>query len=278
MKISTGKVFLSVFAAIAIMVIAQLAADMLPVALGLPPALGYVLAGVVYTLLGFFLLKLYTNKVLKLELSELRISALKLKPLWVVISVLLPLGVTAVFLLLPGQWSRGEEADAASVITSAVFLIGISAGVVEETLFRGLLMTVLQKRWNTAVAVIAPSVVFALLHVLNGPIDVVSFLMLLLAGTTVGVMFSMITLATGSVWNGALVHAVWNAVIIGGVLRVGTVSDEASIFNYTILSDSLLLTGGDFGIEASVISIAGYLAVICLAAARLRGNGGGEPI
>ncbi len=282
MKLSTGKVILSVLAAIAVMLVCQIAADILgslPVALGAPVALGNAVAGIVYTLGGLWLLRLYCEKALRLPMAALRIPRLGVRPLWIAVSLALPLAVSAVYLLLPGRWSVGEldAGNVSAVLAGALIYTGMSAGVVEEALFRGLIMTVLEKRWNRAAAVIVPSVLFALLHVFNAPLDVLSFIQLLLAGTAVGVMFSMITLESGSIWNSALVHAVWNAIIIGRVLSIGTEVNGSALVSYVMAADSFLLTGGDFGIEASLISIAGYGAVTALAAYLMKKKGRTEP-
>ncbi|MEG2406603.1 MAG: CPBP family intramembrane glutamate endopeptidase, partial [Clostridiales bacterium] len=85
------------------------------------------------------------------------------------------------------------------------------------------------------------------------------------AGTLAGVMFSLITIETKSIWNSAFVHALWNIVMIGGVLSIGNAVDEYSIYTYVIGSKSFMITGGDFGIESSVISVIAYAIVSLIA-------------
>lgn len=77
----------------------------------------------------------------------------------------------------------------------------------------------------------------------------------------VGVMFSLIALEGRSVWNSAIVHAVWNMIVIGGGLTIGTEVNEYSISSYVLETQNFLLTGGEFGIESSVVAIIGYIAV-----------------
>lgn len=88
----------------------------------------------------------------------------------------------------------------------------------------------------------------------------------------VGVMFSLIALQSGSVWNSGIVHAVWNIVIIGGGLSIGEAADAHAVVSYVLESDSFAVTGGQFGIEASVISLAGYCIVAVIAYAQLRAD------
>lgn len=127
-------------------------------------------------------------------------------------------------------------------------------------------MGCLEKRFNIKVAVILPSVLFALLHIIGRKLDFMSILQLILAGSAVGILFSLITYESGSVWNSATVHSIWNMAIIGGVLYIGSEQKANSIFNFILNSKSFLLLGGDFGIEASLISIATYFIFILIAA------------
>ena len=75
-------------------------------------------------------------------------------------------------------------------------------------------------------------------------------MLVLLAGTMVGIMFSMIALESGSVWNSGIVHAIWNIVIIGGGLSINQTADENSVMTYVLKSKSFAFTGGEFGIES----------------------------
>jgi membrane protease YdiL (CAAX protease family) len=136
------------------------------------------------------------------------------------------------------------------------------AGITEELIFRGFIMRLVEARWNRLAAMIAPSVLFALLHIsgMANP-NIADILRLLVAGTSVGVMFSMIACHSGSIWPGAVVHGIWNLIIIGGILRID-VAPARSVFTYTLSADSALLTGGAFGIEASLPAVTGYCIVI----------------
>ena len=90
------------------------------------------------------------------------------------------------------------------------------------------------------------------------------------AGTAVGVLFSLVAYESGTVWCSAAMHAVWNMVMIGGVLHIGPEPDGYALLNYVLDSASPLVTGGDFGVEASLPSIAVYLGFSALALVRLK--------
>jgi hypothetical protein len=75
----------------------------------------------------------------------------------------------------------------------------------------------------------------------------------------------MIAIESGSVWNSGIVHAIWNIIICGGGLAIGQKPDEYSVVTYVLESKSFVLTGGEFGIESSIISLCGYGIVILVA-------------
>ena len=106
-------------------------------------------------------------------------------------------------------------------------------------------------------AVIVPSVLFGMVHILGMDFSIGSCLQVLVAGTMAGIMFSMIAIESGSVWNSGIVHAIWN---IGG-LAIGQKADQFSVMTYVLDAKSFVVTGGEFGIEASVISLMGYIIV-----------------
>ena len=88
-----------------------------------------------------------------------------------------------------------------------------------------------------------------------------SSLLIIAAGSLMGIMFSLIALRSGSVWNSAIVHAIWNIVIIGGDLTIADKVDEYSVMTYVLSSKSFAVTGGEFGIESSLVALVGYSVV-----------------
>ena len=207
---------------------------------------------------------------LRAELSACRITAPRLKPVWCVSAALLPALVCGIYLLLPGHWAAAESrADAGILITSGILFTGFAVGIVEEAVFRGVLMTALENRWGRGIAVLVPSILFGAVHIVGNELDALSTVQLIAAGTMVGVMFSLVACESGNIWNGALMHAVWNSVMLA-VLHIGPEADPGAFFSYVPESGSFLLTGGDFGVEASVISVTAYALFAGLAWRLLR--------
>lgn len=66
-------------------------------------------------------------------------------------------------------------------------------------------------------------------------------------------------------WNNGLVHAIWNIVIIGGGLSIGEEADSYSVMSYVLDSKAFAITGGEFGVESSVVALIAYIVVAVFA-------------
>ena len=170
-------------------------------------------------------------------------------------------------LMTAGHWDNPEMdgAQIADSITTSVFVAGLAVGAVEEAVFRGVIMKALEMRWNKVVAVIVPSALFGAAHALNGKLSLVSFIQLLVAGSIVGILFSLVTYESGSIWSSAFMHAIWNMCMASGILNIYTEPMDNCIFNYVLETKNALITGGEFGAEASVVSIGAYLIFTVIA-------------
>lgn len=269
-RLSLGKTILLIVSAIVILVIAQvlaLAVGNALVTLGIPAAAGNLLTGILYPVVALALAFLLCDKILHITTNECKITRFSLKPIWCVTAFVMPGAVSAILLLTNGHWENNmlSSADTWVLITGAVTFYGLGTGIVEELVFRGLIMSALEMRFNKAAAVIAPSVLFGALHVIGNDLDMRSVAQLLVAGSMVGILLSIVAYESGNIWNGALIHAVWNIIMIGTILHIGDTADKQAIYNYVLDTDSFLLTGGDFGVEASVVSVGAYLFFAVLA-------------
>lgn len=256
---------------ILILILSQIAAELMAsplIMINIPEGIGYMVAGVLYFTFAYILLRLLTGKGLKIPASDVGLSPLKIKGKWVLAALLLPVAVKATYLLFfDGNYVSSHMTGVAifNTLSAGIVFSGFAAGFVEEMVFRGMILHLLKDRWNTKVAVIVPSVLFGIVHILGMNFSVRSCLLVIIAGTLVGIMFSMIALESGSVWNGAIVHAVWNIVIIGGGLAIGENANDSSVMTYVLPTKAFEITGGEFGIESSVISVTGYLMVTVIA-------------
>ena len=270
-EMKTGKMILTIVASVVFLLLASLLSQELAMGLlalaGVPAWLYHIVGGLLYAASAYIMVWLFCTKYLKEDMKIFCIPECRIKAKWAVTAVLLPVLVSVVYLLLPGSIvvNALDTGTKLAFVTRGIFLAGLGAGVVEEMLFRGLLMNVVIKKCGRAVGIFAPSVLFASLHIIGMNFSLLSCVQVMVAGTMVGIMFSLIALEGQSIWNSAIVHAVWNMIIIGGGLVIGTELDEYSICSYVLETRSFLLTGGEFGIESSVVSIIGYLVVSMMA-------------
>jgi len=237
------------------------------------PPLMFVVMIVLQIVIPFLLICLYIVKILKVPLRDFRICKPKNIGIWILCAFALPLAVTAFYLLLvPGTFATNELNTQQLIfyIVYAVFGTCLVAGISEELLFRGFIMRILEVRWNKYIAIIVPSVLFGAIHITNlqNP-TLIDFILLLVAGTSVGVMFSMIAYQSGSIWASAIVHGLFNLIMGGGILIID-LEPGPSIFTYTLKPNSVLLTGAEVGIETALPAIVGYGMVICIAWILLR--------
>lgn len=232
----------------------------------------YVALGGVEAVLMAVVLALLCRFLLGSSLAELRVRPFRLSPFWAVVAVVMPLMVLVLSVIAGGHWQVADlsnEMKWASV-GWAVCYVGLATGFVEEAIFRGFLLAALEQRMGRTFAVVVPSVLFGIVHVMGRPMDVASFVQMVAAVSLVGILLSLITLETGTIWNAALIHAVWNMIIIGDVIAIGSEASDTAWASFVLNSRSPLVTGGDFGIEASFMSVVtvGLFTVLALIRAK----------
>ena len=270
-KKAIGGSIVAILVLLVSQVVAQLLASVL-VIIKIPTGICNIVAGVLYFVFTYFLLKVLMSKILKLNMADYGFAKIGLKFKWCLIAIVLPLIVTGVYLLFfQGKFvpSDMNGNQIFTTLSAGIVFMGIAAGFVEEMVFRGVILNLLKERWNIWIAVIVPSVLFGLVHVIGMDFSLGSCLLVILAGTMVGIMFSLIEIESGSVWNNGLVHAIWNIVIIGGVLSIGEEADSYSVMSYVLDSKAFAITGGEFGIESSVIALIAYIVVAVFAFAMI---------
>ena len=207
-----------------------------------------------------------SSKILKLSPEELGIKYKKIDIRLVILSVVLPLAVLVFYtFVLPGKAYVAKEGKLVASIVSGFFEVGISAGITEEVVFRGMIFRYMKKTLGVKPAIIVPAVLFASVHIMNmQTFDLTDLILLLLAGSSVAVMFTSMALKSGTIYPGALAHTMWNTLIIGGIFGIGEIVNGTANDSYTIIpieSGSKLLTGGNFGVEAALPGIIGYIIV-----------------
>ncbi len=261
-KMSTGKVLFSCFLCLLCLSVGQIVYQRIQCSIH--NGFGNLLSTIIYIGVVIILMKIMINKYWKMSLSECRITLPSVPLRWIIVAIILPAIVFSIIFLLKGEWIKNDlnMNEMLYLITDHILIKAICAGIVEEIIFRGAMLTVLEKKWGMKVAVIIPSIIFTIGHLGYVSIKEYIFFLVIIAGISVGIMFSLITYESGTIWSAALVHMIWNCFTSGEILSIGRTHNESSIYSYVLQNE--LLTGGDY-VDASIISIIGYIVVAIIA-------------
>ena len=142
---------------------------------------------------------------------------------------------------------------------AAGFAAALAAGIVEETLFRGLLFRLTSKVLGTWGALLFTAALFGAAHAFNRGATISSSVAIALeAGVLLGAAYA----ATQRLWVPIGLHIGWNFTegsIFSMAVSGNTMS--AGLFRGS-LSGPRILSGGQFGPEASIVAV-----IVCLIAA-----------
>jgi membrane protease YdiL (CAAX protease family) len=229
-----------------------------------PPGLASIISSVLMVLLVYIMIYLVSTKILKLSMKEIGIPAVRIDAKWLIAGFALIAVVLGIYFIMPGQYGLVDSKTSQLDRLLISIAVAILAGINEELIFRGLFMHIMKYRFNIPAAIIIPSFLFASVHLFNGQLDPAGIIMLLAGGTSVGCMFSMIALTKDSIWNSAIVHAIWD-LFIGGIFIVANEPTGEEIIYKKIDISNPLITGGGFGIDCSVICIICFVIVFVIA-------------
>ena len=136
-------------------------------------------------------------------------------------------------------------------LVSDLFVAAIMPGFMEELFFRGILFRWIEEFAGSWAALAVTSVLFGLIHIMNPNATWFSSVAIALEA---GVLLGGAYMLTRNLWVPIGLHAAWNFtqgfifdVPVSGVAENGLVDAK--------LSGPVLLTGGQFGLEASVIAL-----------------------
>jgi CAAX protease family protein len=158
-------------------------------------------------------------------------------------------------------------------VTGAMGLLGFmaAAATTEELIFRGLLFRIIEERLGTWITLVLTGVVFGLMH-LSTP-DATLWGVTAIA-IEAGFMLAACYAATRNLWVPIGLHFGWNiaASAIFSVVVSGN-GESKGLLDATV-SGSALVTGGDFGPEGSLYTVAAglTLTVVFMWLAHRRGN------
>jgi uncharacterized protein len=138
---------------------------------------------------------------------------------------------------------------------NTIFLIQLVSfmlvAMTEEVLCRGFILETLKAKYSPRVAIVASSLIFALLHIFNDHLTIVGMVNLTLSG----IIFSLLYFRSGNLSAAIGMHFFWNVFQgpVAGFSVSGNVGD--SFFKIEYLTGSGIITGGGFGLEGSILLV-----------------------
>jgi len=169
------------------------------------------------------------------------------------------LGITALLMMASGHL---EWVDIIWDPSSLFVSLGLMAIIAfsEELVFRGYvlgnLMTSFRNKW---VALVISAVLFALFHFANPGLHTLAFANLFLAGLLLGINY----IYTRNLWFSFFFHLSWNffqGPILG--FRVSGLALPSLLVAEP--KGDLFITGGDFGLEGSILNTAVSVIALCV--------------
>lgn len=175
--------------------------------------------------------------------------------------------VSAVLTILTGAIRyNGVFPNIDTKIVAAMLFCFMLQGAMEEILCRGVVQQLLLKKTSVPIAFGVSAALFTIPHLGNmaggaPAIVAVAVINLIL----ISLIFSMITLRTGSIWAACGLHSIWNYILysIMGLNLSGKDEVVAAVFDMSSIGENVL-NGGAYGIEAGIITTVVLSAALIL--------------
>jgi uncharacterized protein len=171
------------------------------------------------------------------------------------------LGLCSIFLLLSGHLEWTDIVwDPSSLFISLGWMILIAFS--EELVFRGYILgNLLESLSNKWIALVISAILFAVFHLASPGVHTLAFANLFLAGLLLGINY----IYTKNLWFSFMFHLSWNF-FQGPILGF-----RVSGLNFPSLLQAepkgdLFITGGDFGLEGSMLNTLISLAAVMVLA------------
>ncbi len=153
---------------------------------------------------------------------------------------------TVLWLMNLTQWYT-VDIDINGMLLVFFIMSIIAAG--EELVFRGYILNNLMQSINKEAALLISAILFAVFHSLNPNFNLIAFINIFLAGIFLGINY----IFTRNLWFSIFFHFSWNF-IQGPVLGFKVSGIELPSLLEQNLKGSILVTGGVFGLEGSMLT------------------------
>jgi uncharacterized protein len=165
---------------------------------------------------------------------------------------------------------RFDGLNGGQVLLAAAWF-GLSSGFFEELFFRGVLFRIVTEVFGSWIGLAVSSLAFGLVH-LNNPGSTLQGALFI--AMEAGVLLAAAYMLTGRLWMSMGWHAAWNYTQSAVFSGITSGNEPSKGLVKAIIDGPQMLTGGSFGMEASVVALLLCTAtgVILLAMAVKRGK------
>ena len=171
------------------------------------------------------------------------------------------LGVALLALTVAVIWLFGQvQVTAAHPAWGSIvglFGLAVISGCAEELIARGIVFRIMEESLGTWWALLLSALVFGGLHARNPHATVVSTLAI---ACSAGILLAAAYVVTRRLWLPIGLHVGWNFAE-GGIFGIAVSGGETRGVFESRLGDRVLISGGSFGVEASVVVVA--LGLVC---------------
>ncbi len=271
-KLSVLKTILYIIACIAIYIVVEVIGVLLTEWISNPAIKVVIRELLIRTPLTILALHFFAKKIIKAYSTDGMYGKPTIKGIivWTGIGIVLPASIYVFYyvagLMVPVSHTIALSWTEKVEISAKCISISIAAGLNEEILFRGYLYYILKARCRPAAAIFFSALIFGLVHIFMLPrFSVFDAFLVVLGGIINGSMLSGVYRYTKVIWYAVIVHAVWDIFFIG---KITVITDLQSYANQAIIalkitSQNVIFTGGSFGLEAALPSLA---AIVILTA------------
>lgn len=174
-------------------------------------------------------------------------------------------GTTLIVLWLTGVYSIvGTNVWTVSLV---ILANAVSAAVLEETIFRGLLFRITEEGLGTWLTLAVTALIFGLLHLFSANTSVAAAVSIVLTG---GILLGAAYILTRNLWLPIGIHVGYNFLTGLSAPAVGVAATP--LFQGRLVGPALLSGGGNLDASVVLIAVSLFISVFLLLWARQKGK------
>lgn len=143
-----------------------------------------------------------------------------------------------------------QEGDGIIVLLD-LLVFSLSTAFAEEIVFRGILFRIVEENLGSIISIFLSSFLFGLAHYFNPNATILSSICI---GLEAGLALSALYILTRNLWMPIIAHGTWNFLQSNMGLPVSGNIATKGFFRSTLTGNELI-TGGEFGVEFSILVI-----------------------